>query len=304
MSKIILVDTSTLFVPTVKVWGRLNEKNIVENREDFILPSSCMYLNSLFSTLAKIHVEKGDKVLILDEGHSWRKDWVSSYKAQRQELREKDYFVDWTEKFKEFNEIHEQLDKATDWYFVKEPKYCEVDDLVSIACRYFKNDEVIIVTSDTDLFQLAYYQNVSIFSLNKKFKGSKGFYDTIKNPLKIINDKVRLGDKSDNIIPQDNDTDEDQELRHFIINLLELPLYVEEKGLNAIKQSLKKQGKNNTDLLPKFEEVDYIIDRFNKIYDGSKKITKEQCLEFLKKQDEEKKLKQKEKRRFKNDTKV
>lgn len=282
MSKVVLVDTSSIFVPTVKVWGRLNERNIVEHRQDFILPSICMYLNSLFSTLAKIGLNQDDLVLMVEEGHSWRKNYASFYKAHRDNERANDYYVDWPEQYRLFKKCHERLKEATNWKFVREPSLCESDDIIAIACRLFSDKEIIIATADKDLFQLAYYSNVKLFNLNKKFNGSNGIYELVKNPLKIIQEKVRLGDRSDNILVDKTADDITmQELREFLINLLDLPPEVEEKGKKAILEAIKIQNIPNIDRLPYFNQDITIRQRYDWIYKKNKMITFEQCMEEI-----------------------
>jgi hypothetical protein len=98
-----------------------------------------------------------------EEGHSWRKDLASFYKAQREDLRKKDTFVDWTYQYQMLNKLHSQLNNATNWFFVRHPNL-EADDIIAIAVRYFKDKEIVIVSGDKDLFQLAYGEGNHLFT--------------------------------------------------------------------------------------------------------------------------------------------
>jgi 5'-3' exonuclease len=294
MNKVILIDSSGIFVPTVKVVNRIKqEKYNQKNTHGFVLPARVMYFNSLLSCLKKINLDKDDIVIIAGEGHSWRKNIYSPYKAQRQELRDNDKFVDWKHEFEQFNDLHRQLELSTNWYFIRVNDGLEADDVIAIASRYFKNNETIIITGDKDLHQLSYYENVKIFNINKKVFGSKGVYEKVINPLGIIESKIRLGDKGDNIIVYSTDDENDYLLRNTLVNLLELPEYIEKKGIEAIQEALSIKKELNLDLLPKFKNCK---EKFLEIYNPKHKITYEYCMNLLEKRDKKKKEKLKEKR--------
>lgn len=291
-NKIILVDTSGIFVPTVKVVNRLRQQKAETGNPSFILPARVMYFNSLISCLKKIGVKKDDIIIMAGEGHSWRKDIDANYKAQREGLRQKDTFVNWDYEFKQLNDLHDQLNKSTNWYFIRVAEGLEADDIIAISCRFFKDKEVIIVTGDKDLHQLAFYNNIKIFNTNKKIKGTKGSYEDIKNPLKIIADKSRLGDKGDNIIPEINETEEDIQLRYQLVNLLELPDEIEEKGIDVLKIALSVKKELNLEYLPKFKNCK---EKFLTIYNSDNIITFEYCQQLLEKRKERKNKIKKEK---------
>jgi len=273
MSKIILIDTSGIFVPTVKVCNRLKQQKAQTGFPSFVMPSHVMYFNSLISSLSKIGADIEDIVIMAEEGHSWRKNLASFYKAQREGLRDKDAFTDWKHEFEMLNKLHSQLNNATNWYFVRHDNL-EADDIIAIAVRYFKDKDIIIVSGDKDLFQLAFYTNVKIFTLNKKINGSKGMYEEIKNPLKIIEDKIKKGDIGDNILVEPEETEEDYELRRVLVNLLELPPEIEQKGIDTLNESLSYSKTLHLDYLPEFKNV---REHFLKIYKKNKIITPEYC---------------------------
>lgn len=289
--KVIAVDSSGLFFPTVFSWERQTLEKIASNSDRFIMLPHAVYLSSLLSCLKKIGVDENTKIIISLEGKSWRKEIAGYYKAQRAEDRAKHTLIDWDYQFKKLNEVNSKLDKATDWGFVREWN-SECDDILAVCCRYYKDDEVVIVTGDKDLHQLAYYPNVRIFDINLKCNNSKGMYHKINNPLKVIADKVRLGDKSDNIIiDKAHDTEQDEELRYKIINLLELPDYVEDAIVEELKNLPKKEL--NLSELPNFKDIK---EKFLKIYKKDKIITSEYCYKLLEKRDNIKLKKLKDKR--------
>ena len=288
MGKIICIDSSTLFFPAVFSWERqtLDKHKGLHNR--VILPPQYYYFNSMLSCLKKIGVEHDDMVIITLEGKSWRKDYSATYKAQRAGDRAKHTLINWDKTFENLNNLNTALDQSTDWHFIREWK-SESDDICAMVPKVFKDKQCVIVTGDKDLHQLAYWPNVLIFNVNKKCKGSKGMYEKIENPLKILADKVRLGDVSDNIlVDKKNDKEEDVELRRLIIDLLKLPDYIEE----AIKEILENLPEKETNLneLPPFKGVK---EKFMKIYNKDNIITPEYCYALQEKRDAKKlKIKQ------------
>ncbi|MHA1736934.1 MAG: hypothetical protein ACTSWD_00005, partial [Candidatus Heimdallarchaeota archaeon] len=210
--KVIMIDTSGVLFPSIFSWEmQIQMKKKSGNSEGFIWPAHCLYLISIISSLKKIGVDEDTKIIMALEGKSFRKKIYAPYKAQREGDRATHELIDWDKEFENANNLHDQLREATDWNFVREYDGLEADDVIAVACRYFKDAEKIVVSGDADLKQLAYYENTYFYNLFKKCKGSKGMYDAIDDPLKIIAEKARKGDVSDNIIPSPDDEDEDFE---------------------------------------------------------------------------------------------
>ena len=63
--------------------------------------------------------------------------------------REK-YPINWTEEYQKFNDLLDSIDQATDWNVIA-IKGLEADDIMAVGSRYFKDNEVILVTFDSDL---------------------------------------------------------------------------------------------------------------------------------------------------------
>jgi len=291
INKVIVIDTNTLWFPAIFSWERQTLQKIESKSDIFIMPPHAVYFNSLLSCLKKIGVNKDDIVILALDGKSWRKSVAGYYKAQRADDRAKHTLIDWDYQFKKLNEVNEKLDKATNWYAIREWN-SEADDILSVSCRFYKDKEVILVTGDKDIHQLAFYKNTKIFNVNKKCQNSKGMYEKIDNPLKIIADKVRLGDVSDNIIvDKAHDTKQDEELRYEIINLLKLPDYIENSIVNLLKNLPEKSL--NLDDLPNFRNAK---EKFLKIYDTDKVITYDYCIQLIEKRENKKKKIAKDKR--------
>jgi len=89
-----------------------------------------------------------------------------------------------------------------------------------MVARYYKDKEIIIVSSDRDIEMLAVFENVRIFSpITKKFKD-------IKNPTKILLEKIQ-GDVSDNLLEKPTN-EKEFEIRKKIVDLTHLPQEIEQ----------------------------------------------------------------------------
>lgn len=302
MNKVILIDSSGLAFPCIFSHERQLIQKIETNSDIFIMPSHVIYFYSIISALKKIGVDENTKIIIALEGKSWRKNLLSTYKSQRADDRAKHELINWEEEFRRLNKLHEDLEMATDWHFIREWE-SECDDIIAVSCRFFKDNEVIVVTGDKDLHQLAHYSWVKIFNVNKKAKGTKGCYEFISNPLKIIADKAKRGDVSDNILVSEDDEEEDFNLRFQLVNLLELPDYIE----NSIKEILEHLSEKQLNLqyLPKFSNCK---ERFLQIYNKEYKITPEYCYSLIEKRKNRKlkkdKIKREEKKKEKENNAI
>jgi 5'-3' exonuclease len=182
------------------------------------VPVTYLYLRMMIACLNKLGLDYEDKIIVAMDSPlgSWRRAIDPQYKAQRKENREALENADWwKEIYKDFKEFNEKLRRAVPWCFVELPKV-EADDWASVACRYFENEEVILVSSDRDWEQLVVYPNVKVFSiLKKEFKD-------IPNGYKVLQEKIMKGDVSDNLLgaPQN---DQELERRKKVVSLLELP---------------------------------------------------------------------------------
>lgn len=278
MNKVILLDNSVFVHRAIFSWASMirlkNAKKIAETA--FIPPVAYTYFSMIVSSLIKIGVKKDDIIIMAQDGRdSWRKDYYAPYKANRTEFRESHEEINWKEKYAEIGVCIDQLKAANLCHWIQIPKI-EADDVIAVACNKFQDMETIVVSIDKDLEQLCYYPNVRIYSLMTKYKGLNGSYKIVKNPLKIISDKAKKGDVSDNIlVDKENDTPEDYELREYIINLIRLPDFV----TNTVKHYLE-------DLRPlELDEAalpyqSSIAKKIGQIYNSEKVITYEDVVKF------------------------
>ena len=227
MKKVILIDSHILLFRSIYSWRK---------RKENWNPPTRQYIVSLIANLKRLELEHSDLIILaIDSRKNWRKDIVNEYKANRKDIREEQSDIPWKYWFDEFDKLLKNIDISTPFNLIKVER-CEADDIISEACRYFKDKEVIIVSSDTDMEQLAAYPNVKIFSpISKKYK-------SIANPYKTLSKKLDK-EKTDNLVsPILNEID--FEKRNLIVNLLSLPKEISESIILA------------------FNDIDY-----NKLYD-------------------------------------
>jgi hypothetical protein len=284
MSKVILLDINVLMFRSIFNYERMLQQKIETKSNVLVMKPHYTCFIMILSALKKIGIEKNNtKVIVCQDGSSWRKKVYQPYKAQRKSDREKHTLINWNEQFENFNQLFNQLNDSTDWHFIRNWS-AEADDLISSSCRLFKDDEIIIVSIDGDLKMLTYYTNVKYFTLMKKCNGSRGIYERIEKPLSILEKKSRCGDSADNVLVAENETEEDQLLRHQIVNLLELPNYVEEENIKLLSNLQEKEL--HLDKLPNFKNCK---EKFLEIYNPKHKIDPEYCYKLAEKRIERKK---------------
>lgn len=253
------------------------------------IPVAYTCLNMIISDLMKIGVEPEDTIIIGVDYHkqseedfsSWRKQYSTEYKEGRLKLPDEIY--------KELNELLEKIQIATEFHVIK-CDHLEFDDIASVACRYYKDKEIIIVSTDCDLEQMWIYSNVKIFSPHKKSKRYK-----IKpknfNIYKLLAKKIKkeTKDQITSEIINENDYDD----RRLIMDLTTLPDWVEDSVKE--KLSLIDYKASNIFLLP-FQKM---REKYSVIYsDKSKIVTYEQSIN--KEKNKKKRLKNKIKKKKEN----
>jgi hypothetical protein len=201
--------------------GYLKHRAIFSFRHNPQLPATYTFMRMCISSLKKTGATIEDRVIMAcDFGRSWRKIEDPNYKAQRKEAREK--YEDrewWTTIYEEFNNFYKRIESSINWNFCRLLN-TEADDWASVVSRFYKDNEVTLISADKDWEMLASFPNVKIYSpLSKKFK-------EIKYPEKVLMEKIQ-GDISDNLLEKPKNELE-FEKRKKIVNLLELPGYIEQ----------------------------------------------------------------------------
>lgn len=150
------------------------------------------FFRSLKSLVEKM---EADKLIVVLEGHpKFRYDLYPEYKANRKVARLEPKKVEEYSNFKRQKDIVISILSRMPLELLVHPDY-EGDDLIGkLVTSVYKDDECVVITSDTDFLQLfSQSDNVSIYDPVKKSWFDKPDYDYILW-------KSMVGDKSDNIV--------------------------------------------------------------------------------------------------------
>jgi 5'-3' exonuclease len=244
----------------------------------------------MISSLYRLDVDPDDTIIVAVDGrHSWRKDFETEYKGDRKAKREASG-IDFDHWYHQFNILHEELNAGLDWHFIKIDRL-EADDIMAVACRYYKDRPVILVTHDADLQQMWEYPNVKIFSTyTKKWKLRPDNFDLTR----LQADKIYKEATDNMVAPVLNE--EDYNNRRLCIDLCTLPDWVEQ----AVRAELDKIGPKecNVEALPfrtLRERLSNLWNDKSKVMSYDEQYAKEAEKEARKKA-KKKELKEKEKR--------
>lgn len=244
-------------------------------------------LNMILACLRRIGVEPEDELyLATDYMGSWRKRYEKEYKGNRKAFRESFTDIDWKKQYSAFDQLLQDLDNGTSWHVLRKENM-EADDFMAIGSRYYKDDEVILITYDSDLQQMWHYDNVKIFSPILKPKRYK-VKPTKFNAYKLLDKKIKkeVSDNLTNPIISEKDYDN----RIIAVNLLELPDFVE-IPLREIFDKIQPKEEYNSDNVP----FTSMREKINNLYNDKKDlITYDKSVEI----EEKKKNKIKKKRKI------
>jgi len=206
--KYLLVDTANLFARarhstarSADTWQKIG-----------------LALHIMFNVIQKMHrLHKPDHVIFALEARSWRKDHNTTYKANRAVVKSK-MTVREAEEDKEFWEVYSEftkwIDERTNCSVIRVER-AEADDIIARWTALHPNDEHIILSNDTDFYQLL-SDKVTIYNgMTNQYITLQGFFEdngktvmdkltkapkTVGDPKFILFEKCMRGDPTDNIM--------------------------------------------------------------------------------------------------------
>lgn len=134
----------------------------------------------LYSMKKEYTTWDGTHCVFFMEGRSWRKDVYPEYKATR-----KVAFSAMTEREQEdqkilqgaFDDLVDYLDTKTNVTVLQNPK-AEADDMIALFIEAHPNDKHILISSDSDFFQLLKFPNVTLYDPVKDIRITRdGIYN-------------------------------------------------------------------------------------------------------------------------------
>ena len=202
----ILVDTANMF---------FRARHVV--RGDSIETKIGMAYHIMFASILKAYRDfGGSHVVFCLEGRSWRKDFYEPYKANRKASRDALTPAEQEEDkafWQAFDELKEFLDKRTNCTVLQHAE-CEADDFIARWIQNHPDDEHVIVSSDSDFYQLltnkvTQYNGITNQHIkldgvvNDKGKpvidNKTGEQKQIGDPKWLLFEKCMRGDSSDNV---------------------------------------------------------------------------------------------------------
>ena len=177
----------------------LNYDNISEN-EVFMSKFHKKFIDMILDIKKKYNIEFDKIIMALDGCNNWRKTKYPDYKANRKNSNSRIY-DDQIFKYL-LNIIIPELKNDYNIISILEHT-AEGDDVIAVIKKYIRknypNQEIIIITSDTDLCQLI-DDNTKIIDLKNK-NLNDGLEKSKLSPSRYLKQKCIIGDKSDNIPP-------------------------------------------------------------------------------------------------------
>lgn len=160
-----------------------------------------MALHLILYSMKKEYVRfNGTHVVFYLEGHSWRKDVYKPYKANRAVA-----YAALTEKEQEerqilqeaFNDLVSYIDEYTNISVLRNSN-AEADDLIALFIESHPDDDHVLISSDSDFYQLLKLPNVTIYDPIKDIKITRGgIYNDNGKKMSFKIDtsaKIKVGD--------------------------------------------------------------------------------------------------------------
>jgi len=169
-----------------------------------------MALHMILSSMKKEYTRwLGTHTVFYIEGRSWRKDIYPDYKGNRkvefakQSAREQE---DHGILVEAFDDLVTYLDTKTNVTVLQNPR-AEADDMIAVFIEAHPDDIHILISSDSDFFQLLRYPNVTLYDPVKDIQIKQdGVYDDYNNKLEFIltsDAKIKAGKKNPNFVCED-----------------------------------------------------------------------------------------------------
>lgn len=169
-----------------------------------------MALHMILNSMKKEYNKwSGTHVVFYLEGRSWRKNLYPAYKANRkvdfakQSPKEQE---DHNILLEAFGDLVEYIDTKTNITVLRNPG-AEADDMIAVFIESHPDDKHILISSDSDFFQLLKFPNVMIYDPVKDIQVKQdGVYDDDGNRLAFTvdsNAKIKAGKKDPDFVCPD-----------------------------------------------------------------------------------------------------
>jgi 5'-3' exonuclease len=242
----------------------------------------------LYSMKKEYNKWNGTHTVFFLEGRSWRKDVYPQYKANR-----KVAFAQQTEKEQEnhkilveaFDSLVEYLDQKTNITVLQNPR-AEADDMIAIFIESHPDDNHVLISSDSDFFQLLRFPNVTIYDPIKNIIiEQNGIFDDKGNRIEFKLEstaKIKVGKQNPTFFPEEKWYEYALFLKCVrgdkTDNIFSAYPGVREKGSKAtvgIREAYRDIGKGfawNNFMLQKWVDHNEVEQRVKEKYEFNKKL--------------------------------
>ena len=271
MKTYLLVDTQNMFFRARHVAQRGASLDEKIGLAFHIMFNSVKKANNMFN---------GDHVVFCLEGRSWRKDVYEPYKKNRKVVldkrspREQEEDQYWWEAYDDFLDY---LQEQTNSSAIRS-SVAEADDVIALWIEAHKDSKNIIVSTDSDFYQLI-SPTVSLYNgMTNQIVTSNGFYDEKDNPVIdkktnqpkgapdpewLLFEKCIRGDSSDNVFtafPKVRKTKikeafDDRHNQGFVWNNFMLSKWTDHNGNDQVVKECYERNKQLVDLTQQPDEV-------------------------------------------------
>ena len=271
MKTYLLVDTQNMFFRARHVAQRGASLDEKIGLAFHIMFNSVKKANNMFN---------GDHVVFCLEGRSWRKDVYEPYKKNRKVVldkrspREQEEDQYWWEAYDDFLDF---LQEQTNSSAIRS-SVAEADDVIALWIEAHKDSKNIIVSTDSDFYQLI-SPTVSLYNgMTNQVVTANGFYDEKDNPVIdkktnqpkgapdpewLLFEKCIRGDSSDNVFtafPKVRKTKikeafDDRHNQGFVWNNFMLSKWTDHNGNDMVVKDCYERNKQLVDLSQQPDEV-------------------------------------------------
>lgn len=240
----IIIDYSGLCLNNIFSYF-LNNPDASEEKDDNLLRH--IILNSFLNVKLKFGRKYGDITIAIDSRQKyWRKIYFPNYKIKRKPAENKVFDFVWCKKF--LDSMVEDL-KAYTHYHIIEESGAEADDVVAVLTKKFiEKEDVLIVSKDSDFFQLQKYNATSDHKVVQVKYDLTSFLKADDAEEYII-DKVIRGDSGDSIPNILSDDNVFKEHRRQVVMSKKRYLAIREADKEVLTEEVLKNWKRNNKLI-------------------------------------------------------
>lgn len=177
---------------------QINMTNPAQGIDSMVGMAFHMILQSMKKEFQKWN---GTHAVFFLEGRSWRKDIYPDYKASRkieQAKKTPQEQEDFKVLIEAFNDFTTYLNERTNITVLRNPN-AEADDMIAVFIEAHPDDDHVLISSDSDFYQLLRYPNIVIYDPVKNILIKRdGIFDDNGDRLSFhvdSNAKIKVGNK-------------------------------------------------------------------------------------------------------------